>query len=105
QRDIPLMKLEGVAAEAPTAEDHATESGERRRRGSRTRGPPLKTEAADAPAESSSAQPPRREARPERPRQEERPRHEDRPAPRPHRERTGGDKSSSPFGSDGPVPA
>jgi superfamily II DNA/RNA helicase len=106
QRDIPVMKLDGIVIEAP-ADERASESGERRRRGSRTRGPRLKPEAAET-AETAPAAKPHREPRPERPRQEERPRHEERsrqeerPVPRAPRERS---KSSSPFGSDGPVPA
>ena len=106
QRDIPVMKLDGIVIEAP-ADERASESSERRRRGSRTRGPRLKPEAAET-AETAPAAKPHREPRPERPRQEERPRHEERsrqeerPVPRAPRERG---KSSSPFGSDGPVPA
>ena len=96
QRDIPAMKLEGIAVEADGAGDHAAEAGERRRRGSRTRG--ARSNRPET-AEAEPAAQPRREARHERPRQEER------PAPRPPRERAGGGNSSSPFGSDGPVPA
>jgi superfamily II DNA/RNA helicase len=101
QRDIPVMKLDGIAVEAVGQDDHASDSGERRRRGTRTRGSrPAKAESSE-PEEKVVAKQPRREARPEHPR------HDDRPAPRPHRERehdnSGG--PASPFGSDGPVPA
>jgi len=102
QRDIPLVKLDGVAAEEaaerprrehgepredrPKRERHDSSRASKPQRAPREAKPSEQPKPAAAPKPVAETRPPRQE-----------------PAPKRHREPAGG--SSSPFGSDGPVPA
>jgi superfamily II DNA/RNA helicase len=113
QRDIPLMKLDGAALDEPQAGD-ATEHREERPKRGRRRGAERRPDAERKPDAARTESAPHREHKPqaERPAKANgdvgrkpapKPRDE-RPAARPPRERDSGG-ASSPFGSDGPVPA
>jgi superfamily II DNA/RNA helicase len=115
QRDIPLMKLDGAALDESQADD-ATEHREERPKRGRRRGAERRPDAERKPDAARTESAPHREHKPqaERPAKADangdvgrkpapKPRDE-RPAARPPRERDSGG-ASSPFGSDGPVPA
>jgi superfamily II DNA/RNA helicase len=118
QRDIPAMKLEGnfAASDDSVQEERPRGEGEHKR-GRRTRGGERGPRPERAPRETAAVQatpvpetpaPEARQPRPERgPRPERQPQAErtERPAPKQQQPRPERNRSDTPFGSDGPVPA
>jgi superfamily II DNA/RNA helicase len=103
QRDIPVVPFEGVpASETRSSEDRAPR--EEGRRGRRTRGKEREREPkANSGRHHEDDAAPVQAEEPRAPRKRQ---HEDRPpAPRPRREREAEPADTTPFGSDGFVPA